>query len=82
MATHILVVSSEEEFQREAERLEVNGEGQEKAVCLFSDGSNLHHAMAYRHPVVIHMITPTIECRHEVALMVQHLEGYGAKVIV
>jgi hypothetical protein len=82
MATHVIVVEDGEAFQREAERLGVNGEGQEKAVCLFSDGSNLHHAMAYRWPVIIHMVTPTIDCRHEVALMVQHLEGYGAKVMV
>jgi hypothetical protein len=82
MATHMLVVSSEEEFQRAARELEVNGEGQEKAVCLFSDGSNLHHAMAYRKPLLIHMITPTIDCTKEVALTVQWHEQRGAKVIV
>jgi len=82
MATHLLVVKGQEEFQREAERLGVNGEGQEKAVCLFSDGSNLHHAMAYRNPLIIHMIVPTINCKREVAMMVQQLEGHGAKVMV
>jgi hypothetical protein len=82
MATHMLVVKDGEEFQREAERLGVNGEGQEHAVCLFSDGSNVHHAVAFRKPLIIHMITPTIECAHEVAMMVQHLEGYGARVVV
>lgn len=82
MATHMLVAGSQEEFHEAADKLGVNGEGQEVAICLFSDGSNLHHAMAYRKPLLIHMITPTIECTKEVMLMVQHLEGWGAEVIV
>lgn len=82
MATHMLVVGNDKEFHEAADRLGFNGEGQEKAICLFSDGRNLLHAMAYRKPLKIHMITPTINCTKEVMLMVQHLEGYGAEVIV
>lgn len=82
MATHMLVVGNQEEFHTAADRLGVNGEGQDVAVCLFSDGSNLRHAMAYRKPLLIHMITPTINCTEEVVLMVRHLECLGAEVIV
>lgn len=81
MATHMLVVDTEQEFQAAAENLGVNGEGQDKAICLFSDGSNLHHAVSYRKPLIIHMISPTIECTKEVILTVQHHEALGATVI-
>jgi hypothetical protein len=82
MATHMLVVGNPKQFQMVAEEMGLNGEGQEKAVCLFADGSNIHHAFGYRPPLIIHMIVPTIDCRHIVQRAVQDLEQHGAEVRV
>jgi hypothetical protein len=82
MATHMLVVDSTEGFLKACHDLGVNGEGEEKAICLLASGANLHHAYGYRNPLIIHMIVPTIDCSREVQRAVQEHESLGAKVIV